>query len=224
MIIKCVVCEKEFEDYHNPPRKFCSRECYGWSRLGKSRPQMRKREILNCVICGKQFETGGRAGKRKLYCSRTCQAIARVRVAKVNQMSVTDAAYLAGLIDGEGSVVAAKKRQRRTTWRLVVSNTDFDLLKWCKDTTGCGSIVTHKHDNPKWSDSGSWQCYSWNARDILNQILPYMKIGEKIRRANQMIAELGAINDGIFQGGVLLASEKFEIDEKGAENERNLIK
>lgn len=193
MIIKCAVCETEFSDYHTPARKYCSSACYTKSRIGKPRPSTRRREQKTCVVCGTQFETGGRAGKRTLFCSRTCQSFARVRVAKVNQMSDTDAAYLAGLMDGEGSVTMAMKRQRRTTWRISIANTDFDLLAWCKEVTGCGSIIRKPLSNPNHKDSGGWQCYSWNARDIMKQILPYMKIAEKVRRAKQMIAELDAI-------------------------------
>jgi len=145
-------------------------------------------------MCGREFETGGRLGPiDKVFCSRTCQAHARVHTASVNQLSPTDAAYLAGLMDGEGSIVAAMKREKRTTWRIQVSNTDFALLQWCMDAAGCGSIVHHKHNNHKWAESGWWQCYSWNARDIMMQILPYMKIAEKIRRANLLIDELDAI-------------------------------
>ena len=197
--MKCQQCGKIFEisaaDEARGRGKYCGVDCYHASRNGLERINIRKRELRNCVICGIQFETGGRAGKRMLYCSRTCQAIGRVYVARVNQMTATDAAYLAGLLDGEGSIVAAKKCQKRTTWRLVMSNTDFGLLEWCMKVTGCGSIVRHKHNNPKWADAGMWQCYSWNARDILKQILPYMKIAEKIRRARKMIAEFDAIAD-----------------------------
>lgn len=193
MNIRCVVCETVFYDYHKEPRKYCSRKCYDAARTGKPRPQTRKREVRKCVVCEKDFETGGRAGNRKLFCSRVCQAFARVQHSDVRKMNLADASYLAGLMDGEGSIVLAKKRQMRATWRLQVSNTYFPLLEWCKTVTGCGSVTRKVSTNPKHADSGNWQCYSWNARSILLQILPYMRIPEKIRRAQLLISELDEI-------------------------------
>lgn len=193
MKTKCIVCSKEFNDYHNPVRKYCSQACYRLEITGKPRLTTRKREIKKCVVCGNEFETGGRAGKREKFCSRTCQAYARVRQPIVKSMTVTDAAYLAGLMDGEGSIVAAMQRQNRTTWRISIANTDFRLLAWCKEVTGCGSIVRKLSANPKHADGGSWQCYSWNALEIIEQILPYMKIEEKIRRSKMVIKEMNAL-------------------------------
>ena len=198
--MKCTQCEKKFElpewEIKRGRGKYCSRECFYASRVGKSRPEIQKRTIKKCIACGKKFETGGRAGdKDKKYCSLVCLGYGLVHTAKVNQMTVAEAAYFAGLMDGEGSVTAARIREKRTTWRISISNTDFELLEWCNDITGCGSIIRHKNTNPKWADGGTWQCYSWNARDILKQILIYMRIPEKIRRANLMIAELDTIEN-----------------------------
>ena len=195
MIINCQICKKEFKDYHNPPRKFCSRECFFETRRGVPRYDLRRRKTKACVICGKKFETGGRAGKRNLYCSRVCQAKGRMHLSRVKTMTIPDAAYLAGLIDGEGSILIAQKREMRNTWRLQISNTDFGLLEWCKEITGCGSIVRRINENPKWADAGYWACYSWNARKILNQLMPYLKIDSKIQRAESLIAELDAIEE-----------------------------
>ena len=151
--------------------------------------------IVNCRWCGKVFATGGRGRPKRgqLFCSKKCAAFARVREVNVNQLSDVDAAYLAGLVDGEGSIVAAMERAARTTWRLTISNTDRPLLQWVRDVTGVGTIVSHVHDNPLHKDSHAWQCYSWNARDILLQLLPYMKLPEKQRRAKLVIEELSRI-------------------------------
>jgi hypothetical protein len=107
-------------------------------------------------------------------------------------MSVAEAAYLAGLIDGEGSIVAAKRNnQGRTTYRLQVANTYLPILEWCVQTTGVGTIVKRKSRNAKHKDSMWWQCYSWNAYDVLKQTLPYMLL--KGDKAKEMMAELDTI-------------------------------
>ena len=195
MIKNCVNCKENFDNNCDPRRKFCSRKCFYESRKGIPRYDLRRRKIKTCVICSKKFETGGRAGKRTLYCSRVCQAKGRMHTSKVKTMTITDAAYLAGLIDGEGSILISSKRQMRNTWRLQISNNDFGLLEWCKEITGCGSIIRKKHDNPKWADAGYWACYSWNARKIIKQLMPYLKIANKIKRAESLIAELDAIEE-----------------------------
>jgi hypothetical protein len=121
-------------------------------------------------------------------------SFARVRRPNTNTLAKIDAAYLAGLIDGEGSIVAAMKRKGRTTWRLTVSNTNFTILGWCKSVTGVGTVVTKPWDgNKKHAVGGHWQCYSWNAKAVLEQVLPYMRI--KQDRALAVIKELGSIQD-----------------------------
>jgi hypothetical protein len=107
-------------------------------------------------------------------------------------MSIAEAAYLAGLIDGEGSIVATdRKTKGRMTYRLQVANTFMPILEWCVKATGVGTIVVKKTKNPKHKDSAWWQCYSWNAYDILRQCLPYMLL--KDEKAKAMMAELDVI-------------------------------
>lgn len=160
-----------------------------------------KPEQKTCPVCGKVFEVGGRGRPRRSQrvCSQECNAYARVKQHHVRQMSPTEAAYLAGLIDGEGSIVAVKRNKKgRTTWRLQVSSTTPILLEWCIQTTGVGTIVTKKTTNPKHADSKWWQCYSWNAMDILKQIAPYMIL--KTDKAQQVIDELSAIERVVSKG------------------------
>ncbi|MBA3875607.1 MAG: hypothetical protein C0498_01500 [Anaerolinea sp.] len=55
--------------------------------------------------------------------------------------AATDCAYLAGLIDGEGSIMANQKHERRpghspATWselRVDISNTDRGLIDWVNE-------------------------------------------------------------------------------------------
>lgn len=54
-------------------------------------------------------------------------------------MTPTDAAYLAGVVDGEGSIIIAKttKRSEKRVYNptyspiLVVANTSLALIDWC---------------------------------------------------------------------------------------------
>lgn len=189
----CEQCGKEFKA-DKPSRKYCSSECYHQSREGIPVNKPVAPTIVKCAWCGKEFETGGRGRPKKgqRFCSGTCQAYARVKKHHVNEMTVAQAAYLAGLVDGEGSIVAAKRNSEgRTTWRLQVANTQTNLLEWCIEVTGVGTIVTSNRFNPKHQTGHWWQCYSWNAYDVLRQIAPYMIIKRDL--ALRMMAELDTI-------------------------------
>lgn len=50
----------------------------GLTRIGKPRLDLRKRIIKICPRCGKEFETGGRAGRIiQVYCSRHCASMTK---------------------------------------------------------------------------------------------------------------------------------------------------
>ena len=70
-------------------------------------------------------------------------------------MTEHDVAYLAGLIDGEGSIYYKRTKQKRNTRpgkpvhnvtviRLEIAMTDKDTVKWCHDTFKCGSFGERK--------------------------------------------------------------------------------
>ena len=70
-------------------------------------------------------------------------------------MTEHDVAYLAGLIDGEGSIYYKQTKQKRNTrpgkpvhnvWviRLEIAMTAKDTVKWCHDTFKIGSFGERK--------------------------------------------------------------------------------
>ena len=56
-------------------------------------------------------------------------------------MSPTDAAWLAGFFDGEGSLAAYLSRGKFPTFKMAVTNTHHGSLLKIQRLTGCGSIV-----------------------------------------------------------------------------------
>lgn len=146
------------------------------AHLGKPKLKSRRRIIKRCPACGKDFETGGRAGDQaQIWCSRACMGTGRFRHGSTpRQMSDVEAAYLAGVIDGEGTIMLYKANTVRL--RLVVANTKMALLEWCKEHTAVGSIVVKAHANPRHSDSGTWQANAHAAEGVVAQIRPYLVI------------------------------------------------
>jgi hypothetical protein len=192
----CEQCGQEFKPTRgaNRVQKYCSSVCFHRSRAGIPVNKPVEPVIVVCAWCGKEFETGGRGRppKDQRFCSKACQAYTRVREHHVKEMSIAQAAYLAGLVDGEGSIIATQRNSKgRHTWRLQVANTQMVLLDWCIEATGVGTIVTTKRKSEKHQDGHWWQCYSWNAYDVLRQIAPYMTIKKDL--ALRMMAELDEV-------------------------------
>ena len=127
VIKRCQYCKKEFEvedfDVRRGRGKYCSRDCWNSYRKGKIRPEIRKRIIKKCVVCGKEFETGGRAGRiNKIFCSNECSFKARYRNGlKCNDIEPLDLAYIAGFLDGEGSIFIYKRREESYGMRISIA-------------------------------------------------------------------------------------------------------
>jgi len=89
----------------------------------------------------------------------------------------TDWAYIAGIIDGEGSIFIQKNgKSKYKIVTLTVSNIDLEMLEWMKNKLNAGAIYILKcHPNRK-------QCYKWQnsahkvVYTILIKMLPYLKI------------------------------------------------
>jgi len=100
----------------------------------------------------------------------------------VKEITSEQAAYIAGIIDGEGTIGIAKgkdtKAKRGISYRLFVSvaNTDHKLLDWLQQTDGAGTIVFNDRSsfNKKWSPIWKWTISSCASAQLLNRILPWL--------------------------------------------------
>jgi len=159
-------------------KQYCGRVCYWRSRTGKIRPELYRRSARPCVACGAEFICGGRSGIRKdaKYCSRKCRGAARWRTGShAKRFTIPQAAYLAGLIDGEGSIMLYR-RGEGSAMRLTIANTFKPVLEWCRAVSGVGNIVMTNRDNAKHKPGGTWLVNSQAACSILEQVRPYLRI------------------------------------------------
>jgi hypothetical protein len=95
---------------------------------------------------------------------------------KVRLLSNEERAYIAGLVDGEGSLILGKNRGRLFPF-LRITNTSLMLLNHVKSVIGCGTICRHEWKNlldknrrPTWSYSLS----AGGLRALLPQIKDYL--------------------------------------------------
>ena len=110
-------------------------------------------------------------------------------------MTETEIAYLAGLIDGEGSIYYRKTKQRRNTRpgkpihnvtviRLEIAMTDKETVEWCHTTFKCGSFGERKV-KPGMKRQWRWRVSHRDALEIALAVWPYMK--NKLHKIEQII-------------------------------------
>jgi hypothetical protein len=178
--LTCENCGKEFiRDTRNLHKdsKYCSRKCYHAAKIGTTRPDLWKRTEKVCPVCGRTFITGGRAGNvRQVTCSDECQRASRYRHGmRANQLSPVDAAYIAGFVDGEGSILLTT-RKGKAGLKMTVANTNRAIMDWLVSTVGVGSLSNHTKASERNKAGWLWQFNSEAAESLLIQILPYLHI------------------------------------------------
>lgn len=113
----------------------------------------------------------------------------------------TDVAYLAGLMDGEGSIVIFRylasphqrngKRYPRYRACVSVYNTDRRPLDWIAETFG-GKVYGRRNTIRNQKEELTWQASYRQALPILEAVLPYLKI-----KAEQARLYLGFYGNGL---------------------------
>jgi signal recognition particle subunit SEC65 len=77
----------------------------------------------------------------------------------INMISID---YIAGIIDGEGSIGIRKNRIR-----VVISNTNIEMLNKIKEYLGFGNVKDYDKRNPKWNREGRFITRNNNEAKIL---------------------------------------------------------
>ena len=76
-------------------------------------------------------------------------------------MTETEKAYIAGIIDGEGSIMLQKFHSNEYPSPCIsISSTTLELLKWIKSVVGKGTIIRKKNYNPE----NHQDCYSYTIK------------------------------------------------------------
>lgn len=102
-------------------------------------------------------------------------------------LSPTDAAYMAGLLDGEGCFTAFITRKRdgkarnycehwQTIYFIQILVVKEQPIRWLKDVTGLGYVFQRKRQEQNWQDLCGWRVSSEPACEVIKQIMPYLQI------------------------------------------------
>ena len=127
-----------------------------------------------------------------------------------------EAAYLAGIIDGEGTITLTKMHSTENRRPIIsIASTDKELLKYIQQLIG-GYISTKKNYNPiKHKDSYVLSIKNKNdIIKILKDIAPFLRIEEKKKRANLIIDKYDQVTprNGKYSSELLLLKQQFEKD------------
>jgi len=119
---------------------------------------------------------------------------------------VLDWARLAIFIDGEGSINLVPRRTdtgdtMTFCGKVVVTNTDPRLAKWCLDTFGMKfySHGNNRNSNPRWKPCYFAQACGYKAAWILLNCLPYFILKREqaeVVLAHQETTQVGTWNRG----------------------------
>ncbi len=106
---------------------------------------------------------------------------------KVKNLSHEDAAYIAGLVDGEGTLsLSHRHRNENRQFVISISNTEAQLLNYVCRTVGAGRITRKRINKSNHTPSGTYAIDNRQALDLLEQITPYLKT-YKAKRARLVL-------------------------------------
>jgi hypothetical protein len=122
------------------------------------------------------------------------------------------AAYIAGLIDGEGTVTLTRKHKNENRQLCVsISSTERNLLEHVLQVTGMGKITGKKTSKSHHSPSFTYAVYNRQALSLLAHTLPYLK-SYKRKRAELILAEYLEVTprNGKYSSELMARKKDFE--------------
>jgi hypothetical protein len=121
----------------------------------------------------------------------------------VRQLQDSEAAYVTGIIDGEGTITLTKMHQGE--------NRRPPLLEYIRLVVGAGRITNKRRSRTHHSASFAYVLFSRNALHLLSQVTPYLHT-YKLDRANLLLTEYLRLTprNGRYSPTLQLARTAFE--------------
>lgn len=140
---------------------------------------------------------------------------------------ITDeqAAYIAGLIDGEGCIKITKERRKKAHWSdtytyaVTVCNSNLEILQWLRQVTGFGRISPKSQKKDRnWKQTYDWELLHGEIPIFLNRISKYLRV--KLTQA-ELVLEY--IRDCEFGAGSGIVSDSISIRREVIYGEMRLL-
>ena len=106
-------------------------------------------------------------------------------------VSITDAAYIAGLFDGEGSVDFKRRKEKRGNVQSIlmrIEMTDETVLNWVHETLGVGTVRKRNRSPSRkahWKDAWVYSVRFRDALHVCKILWPYTIV--KLHKIEQII-------------------------------------
>lgn len=129
-----------------------------------------------------------------------------------NRLNTVDAAYIAGLIDGEGTVTLTRKhRNENRQLAITISNTEKSLLDFVLSTIGAGKITRKRTTSLHHTPSYTYAIYNRQALSLLEQVHPYLRT-YKVKRSTIILRDYLAVTprNGKYSEKLREARKQFE--------------
>jgi len=146
-----------------------------WTREDLDKLKELDRKGLSIKGIAKQFRRPWRTVLARLYYARKTNG--KIKKSKCSELTSSNAAYIAGVIDGEGCIMLQKRKEgTKYSPILTVSNTYFPLIEFLKKTTGVGGTlrILLKEENRK--PQLRWTITGRDTIALLKQTIRYMRV------------------------------------------------
>jgi len=133
-------------------------------------------------------------------------------VRRVNQLSISDAAYVAGIIDGEGTITLTRThRGEHRRPLLSVSSTELPLLLYVRQVIGVGRITRKACARAHHTPSFTYVVSSRQALAVLSQVVQFLRT-YKSARARLLLDEYVSVTprNGRYTPEQRVARQRFE--------------
>lgn len=130
----------------------------------------------------------------------------------MNTLSEVDAAYVAGIVDGEGTITLTKTHRGENRRPVVsISSTELPLLSYVRSVVGAGRITGKMRTREHHSPSFAYCVTSRQALHLLEQIAPFLRT-YKCKRASLLLQEYVRLTprNGRYTAEQLAARADFE--------------
>jgi len=100
----------------------------------------------------------------------------------VRKLSDAEAAYIAGIVDGEGTISLVRHHGGENRRPVIsVANTEYALLQYLQTTVGAGRITNKRISRLHHTPSFTFAIYSRQALALLTQITPFLRTCKRAR-------------------------------------------
>jgi hypothetical protein len=158
-----------------------------------------------------QPDTLGRSGQGCFHMGMAAKRKRDIRQGKVRTLSAVRAGYLAGLIDGEGTIALSRKTRGGNRQLFVsISSTERPMLEHVLHIVGVGKITNKRTYRKHHTPSCTYIVANRQALKLLEQIQPYLQ-SYKRRRARLVLNDYLRLTprNGKYSATQLKQRERF---------------